>query len=204
MTTRLMIATAMLFATTLPAQAAGDVAAGQAKAAACAGCHGADGNSANAAFPSLAGQHADYIAKQLREYKNGTRANAMMAGMVASLTPEDMANLGAFYAAQTKTPLPAGGQDAELLALGARLYQAGKPDAGVASCAACHGAKGFGNPGAGYPALRAQHATYTELTLKGFRDGGRANDANAVMRQVVAKLSDEEIRALAAYTATLH
>lgn len=204
MTTRLMIATAMLFATTLPAQAAGDVAAGQAKAAACAGCHGADGNSANAAFPSLAGQHADYIAKQLREYKEGTRANAMMAGMVASLTAEDMANLGAFYAAQVKTALPAGGQDVGLLALGARLYQAGKPDAGVAACAACHGAKGFGNPGAGYPALRSQHAAYTELTLKGFRDGTRANDVNAVMRQAVAKLSDEEIRALAAYVATLH
>jgi cytochrome c553 len=204
MTTRLMIATAMMFATTLSAQAAGDVAAGQAKAAACAGCHGANGNSANAAFPSLAGQHADYIAKQLREYKAGVRVNAMMAGMVAPLTEEDMVNLGAYYASQAKTALPLDGQDAELIARGKRLYQAGDAAKGLAACAACHGHQGYGNPGAGYPALRSQHAAYTELTLKAFRDGSRANDAQAVMRQIAAKLSDEEIRALAAYTATLH
>ncbi|MDM7322172.1 MAG: c-type cytochrome [Gammaproteobacteria bacterium] len=204
MTTRLMIAVAMMFASTLPAQAAGEVAAGQAKAAACAGCHGANGNSANAAFPSLAGQHANYIAKQLREYKAGVRANAMMAGMAAPLTEEDMANLGAYYASQAKSALPAEGQDAELIARGKRLYQAGDAAKGVAACAACHGHQGYGNPGAGYPALRSQYAAYTELTLKAFRDGSRANDAQAVMRQIATKLSDEDIRALAAYTATLY
>ncbi|MGK0673819.1 MAG: c-type cytochrome [Halothiobacillaceae bacterium] len=203
MTTHLMIATAMMFATTLSVEA-GDVAAGQAKAAACAGCHGVNGNSTNAAFPSLAGQHAGYIAKQLREYKSGGRVNAIMAGIAAPLTEEDMANLGAYYASQTTTVLPAEGQDAELIARGKRLYQAGDAPKGVAACAACHGHRGFGNPGAGYPALRSQHAAYTELTLKAFRDGSRANDANAVMRQIAAKLSDDEIRALAAYTATLH
>lgn len=204
MTSRLMIATAMMFATTLSAQAAGDVAAGQAKAAACAGCHGANGNSANAAFPSLAGQHANYIAKQLRDYKSGARVNALMVGMVAPLTEEDMVNLGAYYASQARSALPLDGQDAELIARGKRLYQAGDAAKGVAACAACHGHQGYGNPGAGYPALRAQHAAYTELTLKAFRDGSRANDAQAVMRQIATKLSDEEIRALAAYTATLH
>ncbi|MEW6444728.1 MAG: c-type cytochrome [Pseudomonadota bacterium] len=185
------------------AQAAGDAAIGQAKAMVCAGCHGADGNSANGAFPSLAGQHADYIAHQLSDYKSGKRANALMVGMVAPLSAEDMQHLGAYYAAQTRQALAADGQDAALVALGRRLYEAGRPEAGVAACAACHGALGHGNPGAGYPALRAQHASYVDITLKAFRDGSRANDMNAIMRQAAAKLTDEDIRALSAYAASL-
>ncbi len=204
MTPRLLLASALLFATALPAQAAGDIAAGQAKSAACAACHGADGNSGNPAYPSLAGQHAGYIAKQLRDYQDKARVNALMAGMVTALSEQDMHNLGAFYAAQDKAPLPAEGQDAELIAQGRRLYQAGRPEAGVPACAACHGARGLGNPYAGYPALRAQHAAYTELTLKAFRDGTRANDAQAVMREAAKPLSDEDIHALAAYLASLY
>ncbi|MDM7322407.1 MAG: c-type cytochrome, partial [Gammaproteobacteria bacterium] len=106
MTTRLMIAAAMMFASTLSTQAAGEVAAGQAKAAACAGCHGANGNSATAAFPSRAGQHANYIAKQLREYKAGVRANARMAGSPAQLPKKHRANLGANYPSQDKSAEP--------------------------------------------------------------------------------------------------
>lgn len=196
------VAIAALVAAAL-AQAGGDPAIGQSKAAACAGCHAADGNSANAAFPSLASQHAGYIAKQLADYKSGQRVNALMVGMVAALTPEDMEHLGAFYAAQTKTALPAEGQDSALLAHGRKLYEAGNPASGVAACAACHGHQGYGNPGAGYPALRAQHAGYVEGTLKAFRDGSRSNDLNAIMRHAVAKLTDDEIRALAAYTASM-
>lgn len=202
-TTIQMTLAAAFAVASLSAQAA-DVAAGQAKAAACAGCHGPNGNSANAAFPSLAGQYAGYIVKQLNEYKAGTRANAMMAGMAAPLSAEDMEDIGAYYAAQAKTALPAEGQDAALIAQGRKLYHAGNPANGVAACAACHGANGFGNPGAGYPALHAQHAAYVDVTLKAFRDGTRANDANAIMRQAVVKLTDDDIRALAAYAASLH
>lgn len=208
MTTRLTmfapLAAAVFFATTPAVQAGGDVAAGQATAAACAACHGPNGNSANAAFPSLAGQHAGYIVKQLNEYKAGTRVNGIMAGMVASLSAEDMDNIAAYYAAQSKTPLPAEGQDVALIAQGRKLYQSGRPEAGVAACAACHGANGFGNPGAGYPALHAQHALYIDGALKAFRDGSRANDANSLMRKAAAGLTDDDIRALAAYSASLH
>ncbi|MEW6764413.1 MAG: c-type cytochrome [Pseudomonadota bacterium] len=202
LTIQLTVATAVFLAASI-VQAGGDPTIGQSKAAACAGCHGADGNSANAAFPSLAGQHAGYIAKQLADYKSGQRVNALMAGMVAALTPEDMEHLGAFYAAQAKTAQPAEGRDAALIAQGRKLYEAGNPQAGVAACAACHGHQGYGNPGAGYPVLRAQHAGYVELTLKAFRDGARANDANAIMRHAVARLTDDDIRALAAYTASI-
>ncbi len=177
--------------------------AGQTKAAACAACHGVHGNSASPAFPSLAGQSAGYLVKQLTEYKAGTRVNGIMAGMAAPLSAEDMDDMAAYYAAQAKTALPAEGQDAALLAQGGRLYHAGRPGAGVPACAACHGAKGFGHPGAGYPSLHAQQAMYVDGALKAFRDGARANDAGSVMRQAAKGLSDDDIRALAAYSASL-
>lgn len=191
----------------LPASA--DVAAGKAKSAMCMACHGADGNSPSGAFPSIAGQNAAYIVKQLQDYKSGKRVNALMVGMVAALTPEDMQNLGAFYASQSikpQPPLPADMQ--ALVEQGRVLYQTGRAANGtvpaVAACSACHGVAGFGNATAAYPALHAQHSVYTELMLKSFRDGTRNNDANAVMRQAGHDLTDEDIRALAAYTASMN
>ena len=77
--------------------AAGDAAAGKAKAASCAGCHGAKGISATPMYPNLAGQKAAYIAKQLKAFKDGTRAEPTMKAMTAALSDEDMANLGAYY-----------------------------------------------------------------------------------------------------------
>ena len=189
--------------------ASGDVAAGKAKSAMCMACHGADGNSPSSAFPSIAGQNAAYIAKQLQDYKSGKRVNALMVGMVAALTPEDMQNLGAFYASQSVTPQPPVAADAQsLVEKGRVLYQTGRAANGavpaVAACSACHGAAGFGNASAAYPALHAQHAAYTELMLKSFRDGARSNDLNAVMRQAGQALTDDDIRALAAYTASMN
>jgi len=186
----------------------GDVAAGKAKSAMCMACHGADGNSSSSAFPSIAGQNASYIAKQLQDYKSGKRVNALMVGMVAALSPEDMQNLGAFYASQGVTPQPPVAADTQvLIEQGRVLYQTGRAAKGtvaaVAACNACHGAAGFGNAPAAYPALHAQHAAYTELMLKSFRDATRNNDLNAVMRQAGQALTDDDIRALAAYTASM-
>jgi len=188
--------------------ASGDVVAGKAKSAMCMACHGADGNSPSSAFPSIAGQNAAYIAKQLQDYKSGKRVNALMVGMVAALTPEDMQNLGAFYAGQSLTPQPPAAADTQVLVEQGRvLYQTGRAAnatiPAVAACSACHGAAGFGNAPAAYPSLHAQHAAYTELMLKSFRDGARANDLNAVMRQAGQALTDDDIRALAAYTASM-
>jgi len=184
------------------AAAAGDAQAGKAKAQACAACHGADGNSTNPQWPSLAGQHAVYISKQLGDFKAGEqRADPVMAGQVAALTPEDMANLGAYFATLT----PAGGfVSEELLPLGERIYRGGNQDSGVPACIACHGPNGAGDPMAGVPALSGQRANYTAKQLTAFRNGARSNDRNGAMRDASRWLSDEEVLAVSEYVAGLH
>ena len=137
------------------AQAAGDAAAGKAKSASCAGCHGADGNSVNPEWPSLAGQGAGYIAKQLHDFKGGKRENATMAPMAAPLTDEDIQDLAAYFSSQ---PIKAGAADKSLVELGEKIYRGGNPSSGVAACIGCHGPTGAGNPAASFPALSGQHA----------------------------------------------
>ena len=181
--------------------AQGDAVAGAAASAVCAGCHGVDGVSAIPANPSLAGQGAPYLLKQLMEFKSGARNNAIMAGMVAPLDETAMANLAAYYAEQT----PAEGVSTEQsLKLGRDIYRGGIAAIGVPSCASCHGPAGAGNDAAKFPRLGGQHAEYTASTLKQFRSGERANDANRMMRTVAARLSDEEIAALANYLQGLY
>ena len=165
----------------------------------CAACHGADGNSVAAANPSLAGQHADYIVKQLTEFKSGKRDNAIMKGMASALSEDDMKNVAAFYA--SKQPKPGAARNKELVALGEKIYRGGIADRQVPACAGCHSPSGAGIP-AQYPRLSGQHSDYTELQLKGFRDGVRKN--NAVMTGVAAKMNDREIKAVADYISGLH
>ncbi len=166
----------------------------------CVACHGADGNSPLSANPNLAGQHAGYLYKQLTEYKAGARANAIMAGMVASLSDEDMRNLAAFYASKPAKQGFAG--NLELVTTGQQLYRAGVPAKGIAACAACHSPDGAGVPPQ-YPRVSGQHAEYTAAQLRAFRAGVRNNDVNAMMRMVAAQLSEAEIEALAEYISGL-
>ncbi len=185
----------------MPALAAkGDPGKGQGLSAACAACHGADGNSMIPTNPSLAAQHADYIAKQLAEFKAGTRANAIMAGMAAGLTPETMADLGAYFARQKAKP--GGARDAALVEAGRKLYRGGDAARGLPACSSCHSPSGAGIP-AQYPRLAGQHQEYTVAQLKAFKAGERANDSSAMMRSIAAKLTDQEMAALAEYTAGL-
>lgn len=181
--------------------AAGDVAAGQAKAGPCAACHESDGNSTNPEFPKLAGQHASYTLKQLEDFKQGRRQNAVMAGMVAPLSPEDMADLSAFYAAQTRS---GGFASEERVALGEKIYRGGNADSGVPACMACHGPAGAGDPLAGFPALAGQHAKYIAAQLQAFRDQERSNDPKAMMRDVARWMTKDEITAVSEYIAGLH
>lgn len=175
----------------------GDAEAGQGKAAVCAACHGVDGNSTNPEWPSLAGQHARYTYEQLRAYKDGTRSNAVMQGQVANLSDEDMRDLAAFYATQRPQPRAAS-EDAVKLAQ--PLWRGGDLERGLASCAACHGPSGVGNAGAGYPRLAGQHAKYSAVSLRAYRDGERGHGINGEMMQhIAALLTDEEIDALASY-----
>lgn len=167
----------------------------------CAGCHGSDGNSAIPANPNLAGQHAEYITKQLMNFKAAEgrpaeRNNPIMGGMVAALNPADMVNLGAYFAKQA--PKPGTAKDKALAEQGQKLYRGGNPATGVPACAACHSPSGAGIP-AQYPRLAGQHAEYTLAQLKAFRAEDRANDANKMMRTIAAKMSDQEMKAVAEY-----
>lgn len=164
----------------------------------CVACHAADGNSTTPANPKLAHQHPEYLLKQLQEYKAGKRQNAIMQGMVAALSEDDMRNIAHWLADQKAAPGFA--SDAELVRLGERIYRGGIADRGIAACAACHSPNGAGIPSQ-YPRLAGQHAEYTATQLKHFRDGTRAN--NAQMAGVAAKMTDKEIRAVSDYIAGL-
>lgn len=181
--------------------AVGNASAGKAKTAVCMACHGADGNSPADIYPKLAGQNANYLYKQLREFKSGERENAIMAPMVAALTEEDMADLAAYYASQKAL---AGAVSEDLLELGRQIYRGGNMESGVPACMACHGPNGNGMPSAGWPKLSAQYSAYTEMQLHAFASGERSNDPNSMMRDIAAKMTAEEIKAVAAYVSGLH
>ncbi|WP_374244414.1 cytochrome c [Zoogloea sp.] len=171
----------------------------------CGACHGADGNSQIPANPKLAGQHAEYLFKQLTNFKSeggkpAERANAVMGGMVAALSADDMKGLAAHFAGQKLKPEAA--KDKSSIELGQRLWRAGDLKRGIPACAACHGPAGAGLP-AQYPRLAGQFADYTEAQLKAFRAGERANDPAKMMRTIAVKMTDPEIKAVADYAAGL-
>ena len=183
------------------AMAAGDPSAGKAKSASCAACHGVDGNSSIALNPKLAGQHAGYLAKQIKDFQSGGRTDAVMMSMVSSLSEQDVEDVAAYFAEQKPADAVAAEEN---LTLGESIYRGGITSAGIAACAACHGPAGNGNPAAGYPAIAGQHAAYTAKTLNDFRQGARANDAASVMRSLAKRMTDEEIEAVSNYIQGLH
>lgn len=181
---------------------AGDAVAGKAKSAACGGCHGFDGNSPIAMYPKLAGQNEAYLVKQVKDYKaNDTRKNAIMLGMVAALSDEDAADIGAYFQAQSVSA--AASFDKFKAAAGREIYKGGNLQTGVPACQACHGPNGAGTAGVGYPMLGGQYADYTLAQLKAFKDGTRSNDDKMLMRSVVDLMSDEDMEAVAHYIASL-
>ena len=193
----IVLSTPALPTSALAQRVKADPAKGQTIAAGvCAACHGTDGNGPIPSYPVLAGQHPEYLAKQLRNYKSGERANAIMNGIAASLSDQDMADVSAYYASQK--PRQGAARDAKLATAGQRLYRGGDAAKGIAACAGCHSPSGAGIP-AQYPRLKGQHGEYTSAQLKAFRAGERANDENAMMRAVAARLTDADIAALAEY-----
>ncbi len=191
----------VLLSLPLPLVAAGDVQAGKQKAATCIACHGPDGNSGNPTWPNLAGQHAEYIRKQLHDFREGRRKNDQMSPFAAALSDQDIADLAVYYASLTPK---IGHAQLQYLEAGARLYRAGDAAKGMAACMACHGPAGTGNPAANYPRINAQHAAYTELQLKAFKAEARANDLNGVMRDIAGRMSNDSIKAVADYLQGLH
>lgn len=172
----------------------------------CAACHTADGNSIIPQNPKLAGQHAAYLYKQLRNFKSwggkpAERQNAVMNGMAAPLEDADMKALAAYFSQQK--PKLGEARDRQNVELGQKIWRGGDVSKGLPACAGCHGPAGAGLP-AQFPRLQAQNTEYTEAQLKAFRAGERANDTNKMMRMIAARMSDVEIKAVADYIAGLH
>lgn len=178
------------------AQEQGSVEEGQAKSATCVACHGPTGNSPNPEWPNIAGQHEQYILKQLRAFKAGERQNPLMSPIAATLSEDDMADLAVYYSEQTLTGLEA---DPQRVSLGEDLYRGGDMNTGVPACIGCHGPRGQGNPTALYPAIAGQHATYVAAQLRAYRSGARQTDQNGMMRAAAKLLTDEQIDAVASY-----
>jgi cytochrome c553 len=176
----------------------GSAEAGQARSVTCAACHGPNGNSANPGWPSLAGQNAPYILKQLEAYKSGSRTDPLMTGQAMPLSEQEMRDLAVYYAGQTVAPKVVAAQ--ESLDKGEALYQGGDSENQVAACLACHGPTGRGNPAAAYPMLKGQHATYTAAQLRNYANGQRKSDGpTRVMREIAAQLKEDDIVAVASY-----
>jgi cytochrome c553 len=173
----------------------------------CAACHGSDGNSPTPVNPNLAGQGADYITLQLQHFKSGVRANAIMAGMVGALSPEDMRALGIYFSQQK--PKIVGTREHDLAIAGQQIYRGGNQATGLPACAGCHSPDGVGIPSR-YPRLGGQHADYALAQLKAFKAGERGMDKGGkdvngkVMAQVAARLSEREMQAVAQYVSGLH
>jgi cytochrome c553 len=207
-TTALAVLMAASFSTFASEEAKAKVDLAKAKQIAesvCVACHGADGNSPAAPNPNLAGQIPEYLNKQLNNFKPvgekpALRDNAIMAGMAAMLTEEDIKSLSVYFSQQKLKPAAA--KDEKLVAEGQKIWRMGDFDKGVPACAGCHGATGAGLP-AQYPKLAGQHPEYTEDQLKKFRLDERANDPEKMMRSIAAKLSDRQMKAVAEYAAGL-
>jgi len=166
---------------------------------ACITCHGPKGQSAVGTWPKLSAQHAAYTAKQLKNFKEGTRANPIMMGMAATLTEQDMQNIAAYL---VKQPVSQGvAQDKNTIELGQSIYRGGIAAKGVPACAACHSPTGAGIPSQ-YPRLGGQWAEYTNAQLLAFREGVRKNSTQ--MTAIASKLSDLEMKAVSDYMAGLH
>jgi cytochrome c553 len=191
----------------LPLQAAakGSAEAGATKAAVCVACHGVNGNSVNPEWPSLAGQNAPYIAEQIRLFKANKRLNINMNAQAAAIPDEDIEDIAAYFATQTPTGLEA---DPSYWQAGEKLYRAGDARRAIPACQACHGPVGRGNPGAGFPSLRAQHSVYTVKQLNDYAAQNRYRDAEGKVQQsrngrmmvdITSRLTAEDIRNLASY-----
>jgi cytochrome c553 len=162
----------------------------------CFVCHGVEGDAASEVFPRLAGQHWEYTAKQLDNFKSGKRKSTAMAAMVTKLTASEMNALGRYFEKMPVTPEPP--KEPAIAAKGRDLYLQGNPNSGVPACASCHGPTGLGT--AALPRLASQYAGYLETQLKQFNSRERTND-NAVMHTIVSKMTPLEMAAVAQYLA---
>ena len=180
----------------------GDPISGEGKVMVCAGCHGVDGNSVVGQWPTLAGQRESYLFDQLEHIKDGERVIASMMVLLDAYDYDDLRDMAAYYAAQK---VKVGQADKSNIALGEKIYRAGNLDSGVPACTGCHGAKGKGIESAGYPLLSGQKAEYVVTSLVAYQNGQRGYDSKGKsMQGIAAKLTLEEIQAVANYVSGLY
>jgi cytochrome c553 len=176
----------------------GSAEAGKTKAIVCGACHGADGNSVNPMWPSIAGQHATYLLEQMQAFKNGTRSDPLMTAQSMLLSDEDMRDLAVYFSEQRAASRAV--SDESLVTKGEAVYRGGDRESSASACIACHGPTGKGNPAASYPVIRGQYAVYTAKQLRDYASGARKSDGvTRVMRDIAARLSDDDIKAVSAY-----
>lgn len=185
----------------------------------CITCHGADGKGMAGGFPRLSGLPEDYLAKQLRDFKSGSRQNPIMQPIASALTDEEVAAVAKAYAQRPKVNVQAtpAGRPAE--GTGAWIALRGLWDRNVPECTLCHGPAGVG-VGSHFPPLAGQSAEYIEAQLKAWRGEKavaatkkakailavaptRRNDPNGLMQHIAVDLSDAEIKAVAEYFGSL-
>lgn len=176
--------------------AAGSAERGESISLTCAACHGATGISANPEWPNLAGQHENYTVQTLEAYQSGDRQDVLMTGQAMSLSSQDIADLAAYFQGEQAAQNTA---DPALIAAGERLYRGGDKNKSISACIGCHGPDGRGNRPAAYPSVAGQHAVYTARQLRAYANGTRKSDANQVMRNIAALLSEDEINAVSSY-----
>jgi len=180
----------------------GDAAVGKTKSVSCAGCHGADGNSTNPLWPSLAGQHRSVIVQQLKNFQSGARQDPLMTAQAKPLATQDMLDIAAYFASQTRT---IGEASKELVASGEKIYRGGNKETSLPACIACHGPQGKGNPAAKYPSVNGQKAGYSKKQLVDYKTAARKPEGNAaIMRDVASKMSDDEMGAVTDYMQGLY
>ena len=200
-----MVATLFVMATILPQHSYADVKAGETLAkkgaagtAPCMQCHGpnGEGQAANV-YPRLAGQKQGYLEKQLLDFKNGRRIVPVMQAMVKPLTPNQLADVAAYYASLDPWQVTKASANPNVTP-GFQLAQKGKWDKGMPACFACHGEKGVG-VAPSFPALAGQNAAYTAKQLNAWKAGTRTNDPQGLMKAVADKMTPEEITTVSAY-----
>ena len=182
------------------ATADSNLVAGKSKSLICSGCHGRDGNSDNSEYPLLAGQGQGYLIKQILDFKSGVRKDDHMTSIVEAVSVEDIKPIAEYFSMQQRRKSSA---PTKISDLGKKIFHNGNSTGSVGACAACHGKEGKGNAALNYPSVAGQYSDYVAKTLKEFRNGIRRNDKQAVMRTIAARLSEQDIEALAAYIATM-
>ena len=181
-----------------------DLSKGKELSASCAACHGDEGISLNPTWPKIAGQNPKYLASQLYEFRkgpDGNRNNAVMYGIAMTLSDDDIENLSAYYASLKSN---VGLTQDKYLELGRNIYRGGNMEIKIQACMSCHGPNGQGNYAAAIPMLSGQHAQYTYQQLKNFKASARSNDYNKMMRNIVHRMTDEEMKAVASYIEGLY